>query len=141
MPKIELIAVDAIPTSPSARVSHALHTELTGALREALHKNQALTLRLSPSERPSRFSKILKAAADELGVGVIISGGEPRTRINACGREIMEASILYARITKSKRAAPTPPQPRMIDDQGRRPIITAPAAFEKTLLPGVEVSR
>jgi hypothetical protein len=142
MAKVELIGLDKIPTSSSWKASATLLVDLTEKLREALHKNQALIVRLADDERPPRFAKLLRAAADHLGILVIITSAEPRQRKNGSDRLVVEASVLYARITKAA-AKPAQPAsgPRTVDTMLRPPITTPHAGYEPTLLPGVEVSR
>lgn len=141
MPKIELIDVDKIPTSISWKTSGALVAELTEKLREALHKNQALIVRLADDERPARFSKLLRAAADDLRIVLVITSGQPRARTNGSGRSTLEASVLYARVSKAKAAKSTSGSPLPPWETPARPITIPPAPFEKTLVRGVEVSR
>lgn len=134
MAQVGLIPVDAIPSNSSRHVTNALLADLTEQLREALRKNQALIVRLGETEGPARFSTMLRKAADHLGVVVLVTGAEWRPRVNRSGRTVQEAAVLYARITK---AAGEPVQAPAV----RRPITIPPARFEKTVLPGVEVSR
>lgn len=134
MPTVELIPLDRIPNDSSSHVTKALLADLTEKLREALRKNQALLVRLGETERPARFSIMLRKAADDLGVVVLITGAEWRPRVNRSGRTVQEASVLYARVIKAAgkpAEAPTIP----------RPITIPHASYEKTVLPGVEIAR
>lgn len=134
MPHVELIPLDAIPSTRPGGAKHALLADLAENLREALRKNQALIVRLTETERPARITKLLRAAADDLGVVIILTSAEWRSRVNHSGRSVQEASVLYVRITK---AAGKPVQAPALP----RPITIPHASFEKTVLPGVEVAR
>lgn len=130
MPVVELIDPATIPTAITGR---AALIEATDRLREALRTNQALTLRLAPSERAACVTNTYKRAAESLGIGADVTTGAVRSYAGRGGIERQEPSVLYVRIVK----ASTPRQPF----QAHRPVIVTPAKPVFDPISKCEISR
>ena len=142
MPKIKLIRSEDVPINLSRAGAHVLLADLREYIRAARRTNQVIRLDLTEADRPARLIKLLRQAADDVGVIVSITGADYRARTTETGRAVREASVLYAQVTKAvaKPAQPSS-RPGTIDTLSRPPITTPHAGYEPTLLPGVEVSR
>jgi len=137
--KIELID----PASIAGRMPRGhLLEEATENLKCALKAAKALKIVLAPEERAYAHIQTYRKAAARLGIGLSVRAGGSRTYLNRVGTQREEPVELYIWVTKAA-AKPNPPAagPRTVDTVTRPPITIPAAKFEKTVLPGVEVSR
>jgi hypothetical protein len=141
MAKIELIDPASIPGG-YPRYSGRMVAEATEELKRALQGAKALKIALEPHERTMACVQNYRKAAKALGIAVSVRRFGVRTYHNAGGELKEEACELYICITKAA-AKPTASAagPRTVDTLARPPITIPAAKFEKTVLPGVEVSR
>lgn len=141
MPTVNHIKPEQLPGGISRYGNQAVQ-EATEELRLALRHNTIVHVTPSPYERTTPIAANYRKAAKVLGIGISIRHGAPRSYRTLSGEEANEARELYICITKAKTTTPSPPaQPRTVDTLAKPPIVTPPAGYEPTLLPGVEVSR
>jgi len=141
VPKIELIDPATIPGGYTMYGGRLL-LEATDHLKRALHGAKALKITPEPYERTNASIQTYRKAAKALGIGVVIRRVGSRTYQNGAGEQRKEARELYICITKAA-AKPNPAASgaRTVDTLSQSPITIPPAPFEKTLIPGMEVSR
>lgn len=142
MATINLIEPSSLPggvTSYGGVVQEAI-TQLKLALRH----DQALKITPEPYERTAHLTAAYRKAAKEVGIRISIRQVGVRAFHTASGERREEACELYVLIVGAapKPEPPPPaPSPRTVDTSVRPPITIAPAQFERTPVPGLEVSR